>query len=206
MVIPGEETQVTKCQVVQHDNMYLFLVRGDANFIMSLTMLTVGGFTQPSVARSLIEQPSNSEKGLSSRFLWFFPNVLYGTFDDLGQVNPEFINKLSMSLRQYKLSCLFVYGNLSAYALIACLLCARKSMYMNVGACVWSIKHIRICIVNLNIGTLFVNQWRKPAGQDKEVEHKIFKLPKSSTVFKDYYDDVQGSLKSLAGMDDFLTG
>ena len=79
-------------------------------------------------------------------------------------------------------------------------------MYMNVGACVWSIKHIRICIVNLNIGTLFVNQWRKPAGQDKEVEHKIFKLPKSSTVFKDYYDDVQGSLKSLAGMDDFLTG
>lgn len=79
------------------------LVRGDANFIMSSTMLTVGGFTQPSVARSLIEQPSNSEKGLSSRFLWFFPNVLYGSFDDLGQVDPNFINKISMSLRnKYK--------------------------------------------------------------------------------------------------------
>lgn len=70
----------------------------------------------------------------------------------------------------------------------------------------WLIWHIHIWIVNLNIGTLFVNQWRRPAGQDKEVEHKIFKLPKNSTIFKDYYNDVQGSLKSLAGMDDFLTG
>ena len=33
-----------------------------------------------------------------------------------------------------------------------------------------------------------------------------FKLPKNSTIFKDYYNDVQGSLKRLAGMDDFLTG
>ena len=67
---------------------------------MSLTMLTVGGFTQPSVARSLIEQPSNSEKGLSSRFLWLFPNVVYGNFDDLGQVNLDFISKISMLLKQ----------------------------------------------------------------------------------------------------------
>ena len=96
------------------------LVRGDANFIMSSTMLTVGGFTQPSVARSLIEQPSNSEKGLSSRFLWFFPNVLYGSFDDLGQVDPNFINKISMSLRnKYKYLCLVVYGNMHC-ALLTC--------------------------------------------------------------------------------------
>lgn len=62
-------------------------------------MLTIGGFTQPSVARALIEQPSNSEKGLSNRFLWLFPNVIYGNFDDLGQVDPDFINKISMSLK-----------------------------------------------------------------------------------------------------------
>ena len=61
-------------------------------------------------------------------------------------------------------------------------------------------------IVNLNIGMLFVNQWRRPTGQDKEVEPKMFKLPKNSTTFKDYYNNVQGSLKGLAGMDDFLTG
>ena len=59
-------------------------------------MLTVGGFTQPSVARALIEQPSNSEKGLYSRFLWLFPNVRYGNFDDLGQVDPDYISKISM--------------------------------------------------------------------------------------------------------------
>ena len=61
---------------------------------MTSTMLTVGGFTQPAVARSMIEQPSNSEKGLSSHFLWFFPNILYGAFDDLGEVDEEFIGKL----------------------------------------------------------------------------------------------------------------
>ena len=62
-------------------------------------MLTIGGFTQPSVARALIEQPSNSEKGLSNRFLWLFPNVIYGNFDDLGQVDLDFISKISMSLK-----------------------------------------------------------------------------------------------------------
>lgn len=65
---------------------------------MTSTNLTVGGLTQPAVARSMIEQPSNSEKGLSSRFLWFFPEVLYGTFDDLGEVDQEFVDKLSMFL------------------------------------------------------------------------------------------------------------
>ena len=38
---------------------------GDANFNMSSTRLTIGGFTQAGVARGLIEVPSNSEKGLS---------------------------------------------------------------------------------------------------------------------------------------------
>ena len=44
---------------------YIYIVSGEANFV---TNLTIGGFTQPEVARSLIELPTNSEKGLSSRF------------------------------------------------------------------------------------------------------------------------------------------
>ena len=56
------------------------------------------------------------------------------------------------------------------------------------------------------IGTLFVKQWKRPTGQDKEAEIKIFKLPEKSTIFKEYYNDIQESLKSLAGMDDFLSG
>ena len=67
---------------------------GDANFNMSSTSLTVGGLTQPGVARSLIEIPSNSEKGLSHRFLWLFPNPLYRKFSTLGEVDGDFILKL----------------------------------------------------------------------------------------------------------------
>ncbi len=44
----------------------LGLVSGEAKFIMSSTRLTIGGFTHTSVARSFIDMPSNSEKGLSS--------------------------------------------------------------------------------------------------------------------------------------------
>ena len=58
----------------------------------------------------------------------------------------------------------------------------------------------------LNVGTLFVNQWRRPAGQDKPVEQRLFRISRNSTIFKEYYNEIQGSLKSLAGMDDFLTG
>ena len=63
--------------------------------MMTSTRLTVGGFTQPGVARSLIEIPSNSEKGFSHRFLWLFPNPLYKKFATLGEVNDEFIQKIS---------------------------------------------------------------------------------------------------------------
>ena len=61
---------------------------------MTSTMLTVGRFTQPAVARSMIEQPSNSERGF---LVASCANVLYGTFDDLGQVDEEFIRKISKS-------------------------------------------------------------------------------------------------------------
>lgn len=71
------------------------IVSGEANFVMSSTNLTIGGFTQPGVARSLIELPTNSEKGLSSRFLWFFPNPLYGKFANLGKVDETFVAKIS---------------------------------------------------------------------------------------------------------------
>ena len=72
-----------------------FTVSGDANFAMTSTMLSVGGFTQPGVAKSLIEMPSNAEKGLSHRFLWVFPNPLYEKFSNLGEVDENFIGKLS---------------------------------------------------------------------------------------------------------------
>ena len=67
---------------------------GEANFSMNITSLTVGGFNQPAVARSLIELPGNAEKGLSQRFLWLFPKPIYGKFETLEPVQEDFIDKI----------------------------------------------------------------------------------------------------------------
>lgn len=81
-------------------NNYFFLfvhtVSGDANFAMSCTRLTIGGFTQPCVARNLIDMPSNSEKGLSHRFVWLFSKPLYGKFSTLESVEQSFTEKIGM--------------------------------------------------------------------------------------------------------------
>ena len=71
-----------------------FTVSGDENFSMELTGLTVGGFTQTGVSCALIEVPTNTEKGLSQRFMWIFPNPLYEKFSSLGEVDMEFIKKI----------------------------------------------------------------------------------------------------------------
>ena len=74
---------------------------GDTNFAMPYTRLTVGGFTQPGVARSLIELPSNAEKGLSHRFLWLFPCPLFGKFSSLTQVDKSFQQKVGKDTGNY---------------------------------------------------------------------------------------------------------
>ena len=65
-------------------------VSGEANFTMSRTGLTIGGFTQPSVARGLIESPQNVEKGLCQRFLWVAPQPSLTHFNDLRHVDQDF--------------------------------------------------------------------------------------------------------------------
>ena len=62
---------------------------------MENTSLTIGGFTQPAVARPIIELPSNVEKGLSSQFLWFFPKPCYCKFETLEPVDDDFTRALS---------------------------------------------------------------------------------------------------------------
>lgn len=61
---------------------------------MKTTSLTVGGFNQPYISRSLIEQPGNVEKGLSQRFLWLFPKPIYAHFDSLEHFDDEFVKTL----------------------------------------------------------------------------------------------------------------
>ena len=65
-----------------HLIVYIFLVSGEANFTMSLTRLTIGGFTQPGVARNLIEIP---------------PKPLYGNFASLENVDKAFSSKIGIA-------------------------------------------------------------------------------------------------------------
>lgn len=67
---------------------------GDANFTMKHTGLTIGGFTQPVVARNLIEIQANVEKGLCQRFLWIAPQPATVSFNELQRVDEEFSTAL----------------------------------------------------------------------------------------------------------------
>lgn len=68
---------------------------------MNSTSLTVGGFNQPSVARSLIELPGNAEKGLSQRFMWLFPKPVYGEFASLEPTDKSFKDKIGIICYRY---------------------------------------------------------------------------------------------------------
>ena len=67
---------------------------GDANFSIQQTGMTIGSFIQPSVARTLIEQQSNVEKGLCQRFLWIVPKLTIVKFDQLQQVDARFVTTI----------------------------------------------------------------------------------------------------------------
>ena len=69
-----------------------------AKFHMSKTGLTLGCFTQPSVAANLVELPQSQEKGLAQRFLWISPKPCFAKFATLEQVNEEFCKYLSKML------------------------------------------------------------------------------------------------------------
>lgn len=62
-------------------------VSGDSDFKMSHTGLTIGGFTQPSMAKTLICNPSNSDKDICQRFLWLMLKPAAVGFDELQQVD-----------------------------------------------------------------------------------------------------------------------
>ncbi len=61
---------------------------------MESTWLTVGGFSQPPMARGLIEQSGSAEIGLSQRFLWLFPQPSYPRFHTLESVDEQFTDSL----------------------------------------------------------------------------------------------------------------
>ena len=81
---------------IGHNVYYLlYCLTGDANFSMESTCLTpAGGFSQPTVARSLKEQSGSSEIALAQRILWAFPKPTYAKYDSLEAVKQDFSKKL----------------------------------------------------------------------------------------------------------------
>ena len=74
--------------------MYISVVSGDSNFSMGHTGLTVGGFTQPTVARNIVCNPGNSDKGLCQRFLWLLPKPKSVAFEELQKVDQGFCTSI----------------------------------------------------------------------------------------------------------------
>ena len=63
--------------------------------MMSSTQLTVGGFTQPRVARGLIEMPANAEKGILTSIPLVFPEFTVCRLFKPRKVDRDFFQKIS---------------------------------------------------------------------------------------------------------------
>ena len=68
---------------------------------MDRTSLVVGGFTQPIVARGLIEQPGSIEKRLAQRFLWMLPQPVFAEFPSLELIDEKFTDSLGNNCISY---------------------------------------------------------------------------------------------------------
>lgn len=84
---------------------------------MERTALTVGGFTQPTVSKALIELPSSIEKGFAQRFLWIFPQPSFSNFSTLELVNEKFSQYLGENSQLFNTAfihlitlCIYIYS------------------------------------------------------------------------------------------------
>ena len=145
---------------------------------MKSTSLTVGGFNQPSVARFLIELPGNAEKGLSQRFLWFFPRPVYSHFATLEPVEKEFSKKIGKML-YYSMECMYI-------------LMTSKFMFF----------HMHV------VETLARLWRKTPLQNDipNRVFTIPQQTSDEESTFRKKYDETQQKLERIAAMDDLLSG
>jgi len=86
--------------VINYIAFFPYVVTGEANFTMEMTSLIVGGFSQPAVARTLIEQSGSIETGLAQCFLWVFPKPSYAKFNELEAVDENFTTLIGECLNK----------------------------------------------------------------------------------------------------------
>ena len=65
-------------------------VTGEANFSIKATSLLLEVLT----SLLLLALLGNAEKDLSQRFLWLFPQPVYGTFETLEPIKEEFVDNI----------------------------------------------------------------------------------------------------------------
>lgn len=93
--------------------MFIFsAVTGNANYCMERTALTVGGFTQPNVAKAIIDNSSSVEKGLTQRFLWLFPKPSFAKFETLEMIDEQFSEYLGKVLTSVHQILVFVAASI----------------------------------------------------------------------------------------------
>ena len=176
---------------------------GDANFSIKRTSLTVGGFNQPYVARSLIELPGNAEKGLSQRFLWMFPKPVYAHFDTLEPPDDTFLEKIGRKIVinwPYLCFVVWTYTVVKIWWLFS--IHHNHDLSQNTTKVAW----LHLYTHHHAVRTLS-KLWR-PSLPGKELEVRILEMPDRSQLgtFVTKYDSIQDNLDTLAAMDDLLAG
>lgn len=116
--------------------MQFFSVSGDANFSMKHTGLTIGGFTQPFVARNLIDVQANVEKGLCQRFLWLVPEPNLVTYEQMCKADTEFTTGIGeysyLASHHHQLFCyMFISVQSVLCPAFGCLITQKKYGYSN---------------------------------------------------------------------------
>ena len=160
------------------------LVSGDANFDMD-TSLTVGGFSQPSVARMLIEQSASAEIGLIQRFLWCFPKPSYSKFATLQKVDKDFTDTLGKGLPE----------------------CGVLSPSLSLSLSLWIHTHDGVCFEYYSLAFYSGPPGKTvEAGKSTKPPTRVFSLQRNSPAFTSKFDEVQTHLETMASMDDLLSG
>ena len=179
-----------------HD-MFLPSVTGQANFCMERTSLIVGGFTQPSVARSIIEPHIGAERGFCQRFLWIFPKPIFGHLKTLSDDEDD----VCLSVGKPCTHPLLVKQSVMVYMQVTL---SISSYIINVKYNYVSPTHNGWLVVEMELVDLLERIW-VDGGGEKPVD-RMWLLRPESADFEDRFNKTQDNLDDVCGMDDFVTG
>lgn len=167
----------------------MFSVSGEANFTIERTGMTLGGFIQPGIARTLIEQPASVEKGLCQRFLWVVPEPCFDAFDQLQHVSKDFISTMG--------ECSILFYNSPTVN-------DKQIIIAHLLSCLWvNGKHVRTWMLPRRpADNSEVQPSEGPSASQEDHEVQVM----GCGHFQHKFDQIQTSLKQIGVMDELLSG